>query len=373
MPAKHVFLDSSGRAPVSPRTAEALSAGLADGWADPARLSSESRRARALLDGSTEAIAAVLGVSPANVHFMPSPAIAAERVVSGILRARRGKSHIVSTPVERRAVLDAVEFASPGNAELMPVDAHGRVDLPALQSALASPEVALAAIQHANQETGTIQPLSEIASLAASTRVPLVVDASASIGHVDAPEHWDALLADPADWGAPAGLGVLAVRERTRWLPAWPGDSWVPGGVSIPLALATAVALQERYEELQPTEARLRTLTDRIGAALSTLEGVSVVGDPDDRLPHLLTAAFMYLDGEPVVTALAREGFSVGSGSVCGTAAFEPSHVLAAMGALTHGNLRIGLHPGVSDNDVDRFVETVPRVLEDVRRGMVSH
>src|SRR5699024_8450354 len=158
-------------------------------------------------------------------------------------------------------------------------------------------------------------------------KVPLIVDASASIGHIAPPSHWDALLADPADWGAPAGLGVIATQPRTRWLASWPGDSWAPGGVSIPLALASAVALQERQEQQEATHTRLFAMTERIRQALGGLEGVSIVGDPEHRLPHLVTAAFMYLDGEPVVSRMDKKGFSVGSGSVCGTAAFEPSHV----------------------------------------------
>ena len=372
MPTERVFLDSSGHSPISPRTADALAAGLADGWADPARLTNESRRARALLDGVREAIAAAIGASPAHLHLMPSAHIAAERAVAGLTRARRGRTRIAASAIERKAVLDAAEFTAPGALDLIPVDRTGHIDLAVLESLAASPETAIALVQHANQEIGTIQRLDIVAQLTEAAQLPLVVDAGASIGHIDPPQRWDALLADPADWGAPTGLGIIATQPRTRWLPAWPGDSWAPGGVSIPLALATAVALQERQEQREETHARLMALTERIRTELAGLEGVSVVGDPDKRLPHLVTAAFMYLDGEPVVTRMDKEGFSVGSGSVCGTAAFEPSHVLAAMGALTHGNLRIGLHPGVSDDDITRFVTTLPRVLEDVRRSMTA-
>lgn len=370
MPSSRVFLDSSGRSPITPRTADALAAGLADGWADPTRLTNESRRARALLDGVREAIAAAIGASPAHTHLVPSAHMAAERAITGIAKARRGRTRIVTSAIERKAVLDAAEFAKPGAVDMVPVDSQGHVDLTVLAPLIDSPETALTLVQHANQEIGTIQRLDEIYALTERAQVPLVVDAGASIGHIEAPEQWDAVLADPADWGAPAGLGVIATRPHTRWLSAWPGDSWAPGGVSIPLALASAVALQERLERREATHARLMSLTARIRAELAAFEGVSVVGDPDHRLPHLVTAAFMYLDGEPVVTRMDKEGFSVGSGSVCGTAAFEPSHVLAALGALTHGNLRIGLHPGVSDDEISRFVATLARVLDEVRRSM---
>ncbi|MFW2514445.1 cysteine desulfurase family protein [Demequina sp. SO4-13] len=370
MPANRVFLDAGGRAPVTKRAADALLAGLADGWADPTRLTNESRRARAVLDGAREAIADALGADAAHLHFLPSSHLAAERVTAGIFRARRGRERIVASAIERQAVLDAATHAAPDAVDLIPVDGAGHLDMDEFAARVSHPSTALALVQHANQEIGTVQRIDEVAQIARTAEVPLVLDASASIGHIEAPEHWDALLADPADWGAPSGLGIIATRPRTRWLPAWPGEGWAPGGVSIPLALAAAVALQERREAHEANRARLSALTTRIRESLSGLEGVAVVGDAESRVPHLLTAAFMYLDGEPVVTRLDREGFAVGSGSACGTAAFEPSHVLAAMGALTHGNLRIGLHPAVTDADVERFVATLPRVLEDARRTM---
>ncbi|MFN3866026.1 MAG: cysteine desulfurase family protein [Demequina sp.] len=372
MPATRVFLDAGGRAPVSKRAADALLAGIADGWADPTRLTNESRRARALLDGVREAIADAVGADAAHLHFLPSAHVAAERVTAGIFRARRGRERIVASAIERQAILDAAAHTAPDAVDLIPVDSTGHIVLDEFDARLCHPATALALVQHANQEVGTVQRLDQIAEISRRAQVPLVVDASASIGHIEAPTEWDALLADPADWGAPSGLGILATRPRTRWLPAWPGEGWAPGGVSIPLALAAAVALQERREALESTRARLTAMTTTLRESLSGLEGVTVVGDPQERLPHVLTAAFMYLDGEPVVTRLDREGFAVGSGSACGSAAFEPSHVLAAMGALTHGNLRIGLHPAVTDADVDRFIATLPGVLEHVRRAMTS-
>ncbi|WP_084103471.1 aminotransferase class V-fold PLP-dependent enzyme [Demequina sp. NBRC 110056] len=372
MPARRVFLDASGRSPVTPRTADAFLAGLADGWADPARLTSESRRARAVLDGAKEAIADALGASPAHLHLTSGAHLAFDRAVAGVARARRGRDRIVAGAIERQAVLDAAEHAAPGAVTRIAVDRDGHLDAESFAREVADPAVALALVQHGNHEIGTLQRLDALGDAAAAAAVPLVVDASATIGHIEPPERWDALVADPADWGAPLGLGVVAMRPRTRWLPAWPGDAFAPGGVSIPLALAAAVALQERLESLEATRTRLHALTARIRDRLAQLEGVTIVGDPEERLPHLVTAAFMYLDGEPIVSRLDREGFAVGSGSACGSDTFEPSQVLAAMGALTHGNLRLGLTPDVRDDEVDRFLATLPRVMEDVRRSMTG-
>ena len=352
------------------RTRGALLAGLADGWADPARLSSESRRARALLEGSREAIADALGAQPSDVRFTPSAVFGLERVIAGIWTARRGRDDVLVSAVERDATVHAAAFAAGRDPREVGVDSVGRIDLGAFAAALADPAIALAAVQHANHELGTVQDLGAVFALTSERSVPLVVDATSSIGHIAAPEAWDALVANPADWGGPTGLGVVALRPGTRWLPAWPeGDDWAPGGVSVPLALAAAVALLERLENAAEEATRLASLIDVVRERMAKLPGVEVVGDPDHRLPHVVTFSCLYVDGEALLTRLDREGFAVGSGSACTTSSLEPSRVLAAIGALTHGNVRVTLHPGITSDDIDRFVAVAERVIPELQRS----
>ena len=367
MQRSRVYLDAGGAAPLSPRVAQALQAGFADGWADPARLGAESRRARALLDGSREAIATVVGVATESLHFAPSPHFAFQRLMSGIGAARRAHPRIVVSAIERDAVVHAAAFARPHGVEEVPVDAGGHIDLDALASA-ATDGAALVAIQHANQEIGTVQHLDAVAQLTVPAAIPLIVDATTSLGHADAPEHWDALVGHAADWGGPAGIAVVALRPQTRWLPAWPeGDDWAPGGVSVPLALAAAVALQEREEARQQTAQRLSGLIDTIRRQVATIDGVDVLGDPLERLPHIVTFSCLYVDGEALLAELDKAGFAVGSGSACASGTLEPSRVLASLGALTHGNVRIALHPGVTSADVDAFLAALPVAVATVR------
>jgi len=368
MQTARMFLDASGSAPMTNRTLDAFHAGLADGWADPARLHTESRRARQLVDGAREAIAEILGSRPEQTHLTHSPHVGIERVIAGVDAARRGRERIVAAAIERDAVLHAAEYISGGHLTTVAVDAAGHVDPDALLRELEVPDVSLLAVQHGNHEIGTVQRLDRVADLAAVARVPLVVDATATIGHVEAPEHWDALVANPADWGGPAGLGVVALRPQTRWLPVWPeGDDWAPGGISVPAALAAAVALQERAETLEQTSTRLAGLIDTIRARAATWPGVDVVGDPVERLPHVLTFSCLYVDGEALLSRLDRAGIAVGSGSACTTSTLEPSRVLASIGALSHGNVRLGLHPGVTEADVDRLLALLPRVIAELR------
>jgi cysteine desulfurase len=302
------------------------------------------------------------------VHFTTSPHAAFERVIAGVHAARRGRNRILVSAIERDALANAAAFVAPHAVDSVTVNREGHVSIEHLSAALQSGDVSLAAVQHANQELGTVQRLEDVARATQGAGVPLLVDATSSIGHIDPPAYWDALVAHPADWGGPAGIGVLALEPHTRWLPAWPeGADWAPGGISVPLALASAVALQERAENRQREAARLAALVDRIRAATAGLPGVEVLGDPQERLPHVVTFSCLYVDGEVLVGELDRRGFAVGSGSACVSGTLEPSRVLAAVGALTHGNVRVSLHPGITEQDVDRFLAELPDALDMVR------
>jgi len=369
------LLEVAGHAPWHPAAREAFAALVEQGWADPRRLSSEGRRARLLLEAARESLAAGLGARTEEVHLTGSHTQSLHAAVRAVVRGRRRTgTTVLASAVERAAVLAGARFA--GELETVDVDAVGRVDAAAMAQRLAAPGIALAALQHANGEVGTLQPVDEVGEAARAAGVPLLVDAGASTGHVAPPGTWDLLAADPGDWGGPSGIGVLAVRPRARWSPDWPEDEdvWHPGGVSVPAAFAAAAALDAALADRREAEVRRRrqvaVIRERVGAEVPD---VDVVGDPDARLPHVLTFSCLYADGEALTTALDRAGFAVASGSACTSGADEPSHVLAAMGALTHGNVRLALHRSVTDDDVDRFCATLPGVVAEVRDMLGAH
>jgi cysteine desulfurase len=136
---------------------------------------------------------------------------------------------------------------------------------------------------------------------------------------------------------------------------------------NVPAALAAAAALQAVVAERDTVNARQHALVARIRAAIARIPDTEVVGDPDERLPHLVTFSCLYVDGEALVTELDRHGFAVASGSACTSSTLEPSHVLAAMGALTHGNVRVSLSRDTSEAEVDRLVAVLPDVVAGIR------
>jgi len=371
-----VVLDSGGRAPLLPEARTAFVEALDQGWADPRRLHAEGRRARMLLDGAREAIATVVGARTQDVDLAPSHTAALHAAVRSVARGRRRVgSDVVVGAVERAAILNAADFvaaAGGGRRVTVPVDRTGRVDASQLADALARPGVTLAALQHANGEVGTLQPVDSAHEAARAAGVPLLVDAGASLGHVDVGAAWDVLAADAGDWGGPGGIGVLVTRAGVRRSPDWPDDEdrWFPGGVSVPAALAAAVALQVAVSTRSADDAARRALVDRVRAGVAaSIPDVDVVGDPVDRLPHVVTFSCLYVEGEALLGALDARGFAVGSGSACTSSALEPSHVLAAMGALTHGNIRLALPRGTTSADVDRFLAELPGIVAGVREA----
>nr|WP_297422198.1 aminotransferase class V-fold PLP-dependent enzyme [uncultured Actinotalea sp.] len=371
MDAARVYLDAGGRAPLHPAALEAARAAEADGWTDPRGLHAEGRRARLLLESARESLARSLGCRTPEVRLVPSHTAALHAGVLAVTRARRRSgTHVVASAVERAAVHQAARFLDDGGPVTVSVDRTGRIDLAAWSAAVRAPGVALAALQHANGEVGTIQPVPEALAVARAAGVPLLVDAGASVGHLPAPADWDVLTADPSAWGGPPGVAVLAVRSRTRAVPAWPEDedAWAPGGVAVAAAFAAAVSLEAVLRERDEVAGRQHELVARLRSRVaSEVPDVDVVGDPDERLPHVVTFSCLYVDGEALLTELDRHGFAVGSGSACTSSAQEPSHVLAAMGALTHGNVRIGLHLGTTADDVDRFCDVLPGAVRRVR------
>ncbi len=373
-PVARVVLDTSMAAPPRPEVLEAVREAWREGWAEPSGLHSEARQAASLLAAARQAVAQALGARAEEVHFTATPVTAAHGAVAALAHGRRRAGRrIVASAVERAAIHAAARHAVGDDVTLVPVDARGQVDASAMVAAVGEPGVAFAALQHANGEVGTLQPLDVVHAAARAHGVPLLVDASASLGHVPVPSAWDVLVANPGAWGGPPGVGLLVVRSGVRALLPGPEDAepFAPGGVSVPAAFGAAVGLRAALAAQEASDRRRRALVELLRARVPALvPDVDVVGHPDARLPHVVTFSFLYVDGEALLGELDRAGFAVGSGSACTSLSLEPSHVLAAMGALTHGNIRLALHDGVTQDDVERFLAALPRAVAAVRERL---
>ena len=365
-------LDAASSTPLHPAARDALLAALDAGYADPRRLHGPGRNARLLLDNAREVVASCLDVRPDEVTFTPSGTHAVHLGLLGLAagRSRAGRA-LVASAVEHSAVRHAADWAGVPYAEAA-ADRLGRVTPDAVAEAVASvgEPVAAVAVQSANHEVGTVQPVAEIARRLGD--VPLFVDACASLGHLPLPHGWATAAGSAHKWGGPAGVGVLLVRKGTRWRAPFPaddrGDERATGFENVPAALAAAAALRAVTEERDTVGRVQRALVARIRDRVAAeVPDVEVVGDPDDRLPHLVTFSCLYVDGEALVTALDRLGYGVASGSACTASTLTPSHVLAAMGVLTHGNVRVSLDRATTGTEVDGFLDALPGVVAAIR------
>ncbi|QYJ04695.1 aminotransferase class V-fold PLP-dependent enzyme [Nocardioides panacisoli] len=360
------YLDTASAEPLHPAAREALTAALERGFADPRRLHQRARDARLLLDNARAVVAECLGCRPDEVGFTGSGTEAVHRGLLGLVAAHGRRSGIVHSAVEHSAVLHATQWRPSPAHVTVGVDRHGRVDTSTLADAATGPDVAAVALQSANQEVGTLQPVDD---LDLPDEVPLLVDAAASLGRVAPPQRWSALTGSARKWGGPAGVGILAVRRRTRWTNPFPGDDDLDGDFgNVPGALAAAAALQAVTAERDEVAARQWPLVDHIRAAAAAIPDTEVVGDPERRLPHLVTFSVLYVPGDELVAALDRRGFCVASGSACTASTLEPSHVLAAMGALTHGNVRVSLARDTTEDEVVRFCTALADSVAELRR-----
>ena len=373
------YFDAASAEPLHPSAREALLAALDDGWADPARLHREGRRAHLLLEEARETAAAEVGCRPDELSFTSSGTQAVHLAVLGAVQARqsaaRGPGHLVASAVEHSSVLNAADWlarATGTAVTLTGVDGLGRADTADFAAAVSRERTLLACLQSANHEVGTLQPVAEAAAACRAAGVPLMVDIAASAGRLPAPDGWSLLTASARKWGGPVGVGLLVVRKGTRWREPFPADDRehhrVPGVPNVPAVLAAAASLTSASRERGSDDAALRALVALIRAEVPRTVPDSVVyGDPDARLAHIVTFSCLYVDGEALVTELDRAGFSVSSGSACVADTRQPSHVLAAMGALTHGNVRVSLPRDVRAESVTRFLGVLPPIVAKVR------
>ncbi|NUP47631.1 MAG: aminotransferase class V-fold PLP-dependent enzyme [Catenulispora sp.] len=402
--------DAASCEPPHPAARAAFAAALDEGWADPARLYQSGRRARLLLDQSRAAVAGVLGCRPREVVFTSSGTTAIHYGVAGVLAGRRRAGRrLVMSAVEHSAVLHAGQvhvaevhaatgggtvverpvgvpaeggpapgevLSASGVVSVVGVDALGRVDVEAFARELRTPGTALACLQAANHEVGTVQPLAAVFADAVAAGVPLLVDAAQVVGRLPVPREWSVLCASSHKWGGPPGVGVLAIRKGTRFAPTWAVDenegALIPGAVNLPGIVAAAAALVARESEREAEAVRLRALTERLRAALPRVAAetgipVEVYGDPDHRLPNLVAFSCPAVNAEALVLDLDEAGFAVSSGSACTSDTVTPSHVLVAMGAAERGNVRVSLPFGAAEQDVERFLTVLPGVLNKLR------
>ncbi|MGH9081133.1 MAG: cysteine desulfurase family protein [Acidimicrobiales bacterium] len=374
--ARH-YLDHASTTPLRPEARTAMADWEREGvTADPGRVHAEGRMVRSALEAAREQVAGLFGVRPRQVVFTSGGTEAINAAVWGATSGRPGP--IACAEVEHSAVRQASERSGP--VVTIPVDSLGRIG--AVEDALErcrsvhGRDPVLVHCQWANHEVGTVQPVAEVVERCRPVGALVHVDAAAAAGHlpIDLGQNEADLVSVSAHkLGGPAGVGALIVRRGLRVDPLLVGGEQerarragfenVMGAIGFGAAAAALASAGTLGAEAEAA----RSQTERLTKVATTVDGVRVLGDPVDRLPHIVCLAVDGVEAEPVLLGLDQSGIAVHSGSSCSSETLEPSPVLAAMGVDAERSLRVSVGWPTTDADVDAFGSAFAPVVDGLR------
>ncbi|EGD43609.1 cysteine desulfurase [Nocardioidaceae bacterium Broad-1] len=383
-----VYLDHAATTPMAPAAIEAMTAELAL-VGNASSLHASGRRARRVLEESRERIAAVLGSRPGEVVFTSGGTEADNLALKGAYWARRGqdpaRTRILTTTVEHHAVLDPLQWLETtegAHVELIPCDTTGRVDLAVMKEAIERDpaSVALVSVMWANNEVGTLQPVAEIAEMAAQHGIPVHTDAVQAVGAVPvdfATSGVDALSLTGHKLGGPVGAGALVVRrelELTALVHGGGQERDVRSGTHATAAIAGfAAAVELAVKEQEAYATRVGALRDRlVEQVLAVVPDSHLNGPPLEplgrhRLPNNAQIAFPGCEGDSLLMLLDAAGVECSTGAACSAGVPQASHVLLAMGQSdeeARSSLRFSLGHTTTVEDVDRLVAAIGPAVE---------
>lgn len=375
-----IYADNAATTKMSRTAIEAILPYLETDYGNPSSLHSVGQRAAEALAGARQTVADCLGCTPRELIFTSGGSEADNQALISAARIgeRKGKKHIVSTAIEHHAVLHTLKKLEREGftVELLPVGAVGTVTAQQVADAIRA-DTCLVSVMYANNEIGSILPIAEIGAVCRERGVLFHTDAVQAAGHlpIDVREQSiDLLSLSGHKFHGPKGVGALYARQGI------PLTSLIEGGAqergkragteNIPAIVGMAAALREACAHLDENAAKVSALRDRLIAGLAEIPHSALNGDPVDRLPGNVSFCFEGIEGESLLLLLDAAGICASSGSACTSGSLDPSHVLLAIGRpheVAHGSLRLSLCEWNTDEEVDRILAEVPRVVAYLR------
>jgi cysteine desulfurase len=375
------YFDHNATTPVDPGVLDEVTRVMRDEFGNASSVHHFGQRAKAVLDGARSATGGLLGAEPSEVVFTSGGTESDNFALRGAAEALEptGRRHLIASSIEHEAVLVTLKaMARRGwKVTLLPVDATGIVSPDALRDAITD-DTALVSVMHANNEIGTVQPVTELAAITHERGAVFHTDAVQSAGKL--PLDVRTLGADLVSISAhkfygPKGVGALWIRRGTRLTAVLTGGkherSRRAGTENVAGIAGLGAAALLAVRKLEAEAARLGALRDRLETAvLARVPGTAVNGVRSPRVPNTTNISFDGIEAESLLIALDLEGFAVSTGSACSSGTLEPSHVLRAMGLPSHrtqNSIRISLGAGNTDQEVDAFLEKLPKVVGKLR------
>lgn len=376
---ERIYLDHAATTPVHESVLAAMLPHFIELGYNPSSLHGEGRGARAALDRARDEVAGLLEVSRKELIFTASGSEADNQALIGAARANahRGK-HVISTAIEHHAVLHALDALRDEGFDitLLPVDEQGLVDPQRFARALRDDTV-LASVMYVNNEIGVVQPVAALAQLARERGVLFHTDAVQAAGWLELRPRVlgvDLLTLSAHKFSGPKGVGLLYVRENVAIAPLVHGGGQEFGrrsGTENVAGIAGFAHALGRVLKNPPRIERVLALRERLERGIvAAIDDVRINGVAAPRAPHITNVSFAGIDSETMIMRLDLEGIAASAGSACTSGALEPSHVIAAVDAdprWHQGVIRFSLGEGTSEEEIDRVLELLPRITEQLR------
>ncbi|HLE25943.1 MAG TPA: cysteine desulfurase NifS [Thermodesulfobacteriota bacterium] len=379
---KRVYLDYNATTPIDPRVFEAMIPYMKEEFGNPSSIHSYGMAGKAALDNSREQIAELLGAGPREIVFTSCGSESNNLAIKGIAFQLREKgNHLITTQVEHASVLETFRFLeSQGfNSTYLSVDKYGLIDLEELREAITDDTI-LVSVMFANNETGVLMPIQEIAELVKEKRVIFHTDAIQAVGKIDINLKnlpVDLLSISGHKLYGPKGVGALLIRDGVKFGPLIHGGGQERGKRSgtenvagiVGLGKACEIFKQDAGYKMQ--DARIKDLRDELYEGISErISGFKLNGHHEKRLSNTLNLSFEGVEGESLVMNLDLEGIAVSTGSACSEGNVEPSHVLLAMGLSKEqavSSVRFSLGRFTEKEDINRVIDVLPGIVERIR------
>jgi cysteine desulfurase len=382
MPIDPVYLDHAATTPVREEVFEAMKPFYGPRFGNPSSTHRWGREARAALDEARERVGRCLGARPDEICFTSGGTEADNLAILGAWRAlkAKGRTAVVTTPIEHKAILGAVHQAAEEGAEerLLAMTADGVIESASFDK-LVDERVAVCSMMWVNNEIGSIQPIPELSAKAKGRGVMVHTDAVQAFGKVtiDAQtQQFDFLTISGHKFGAPKGIGALFIRRGTHIEPLMHGGTQDrgrrPGTENVAAAVGLARAAELTLSECEAHCARIRKLRDKLEAGiLAKIPDAVIHGRGAERAPHIVNVSVPGTDSESLLMALDLRGIAASGGSACQSGSISPSHVLTAIGVrpdLASAAIRMSLGVLTTDQSVDRVIEVFPALVAKARQ-----
>ena len=375
-----IYMDNAATTAVSPEVLQAMLPYFTDIYGNPSSIHSTGRDARRAVDAARKQVAAAIGAQPTEIYFTAGGSESDNWAIKGTAFAKRAKgNHIITSQIEHHAVLHTCAWLEKQGFEVtyLPVDEFGRVRVEDVEKAITDKTI-LISIMAANNEIGTLQPITEIGKLAKSRGILFHTDAVQAMGAIPIDVNAmniDMLSMSGHKFHGPKGIGVLYVRKGVH------PDIFMHGGAqergqragteNLAGIVGIGKAIELATQNLEANAARMSRLRDKlIDGILAEIPEVRLNGHRTERLPNNVNVSIRYIEGEAMLLRLDVAGIAGSSGSACTSGSLDPSHVLLAIGLpheIAHGSLRLSLGTDTTEEQVDEVLRVLPGIVKDLR------